>query len=191
MFHQAPVFTPHENIDSCQGATSEVLWNYICQKWCKSKEDSKLKNSKELLVNLTSQNLSHINNIKTYDFSTLYMTIPHDKLKTRHCNIIDSCFFSKNGKKKYSYLVIGHSRNYFVKLHSDSTHKYSEVDIKAMLEFLIDNIFVVFGNQVFKQSVGIPMGTNCAPSWPIFIFLWGRIHSKASTWKEEISSGGL
>ena len=32
-----------------------------------------------------------------------------------------------------------------------------------MLEFLIDNIFVVFGNQVFQQSVGIPMGTNCAP----------------------------
>ena len=32
-----------------------------------------------------------------------------------------------------------------------------------MLEFLIDNIFVVFGDQVFQQSVGIPMGTNCAP----------------------------
>ena len=32
-----------------------------------------------------------------------------------------------------------------------------------MLEFLIDKIFVVFGNQVFQQSVGIPMGTNCAP----------------------------
>ena len=32
-----------------------------------------------------------------------------------------------------------------------------------MLEFLIDNIYVVFGNQVFQQSVGIPMGTNCAP----------------------------
>jgi hypothetical protein len=42
-------------------------------------------------------------------------------------------------------------------------HKYSEVKIKNMLEFLIDNIYVVVGGQVFKQSVGIPMGTNCAP----------------------------
>ena len=42
-------------------------------------------------------------------------------------------------------------------------HKYSEVDIKEMLGFLIDNIFVVFGNQIFQQTVGIPMGTNCAP----------------------------
>ena len=32
-----------------------------------------------------------------------------------------------------------------------------------MLEFLVDNIFVVFGGKVFQQMVGIPMGTNCAP----------------------------
>ena len=32
-----------------------------------------------------------------------------------------------------------------------------------MLEFLIDNIFVFFDGRVFQQTVGIPMGTNCAP----------------------------
>jgi hypothetical protein len=32
-----------------------------------------------------------------------------------------------------------------------------------MLDFLIDNIFVTFGRHVFQQTVGIPMGTNCAP----------------------------
>jgi len=32
-----------------------------------------------------------------------------------------------------------------------------------MLEFLIDNIFVIFGGRVFQQTVGIPMGTNCSP----------------------------
>ena len=31
-----------------------------------------------------------------------------------------------------------------------------------MLEFLIDNTFVIFGGRVFQQTVGIPMGTNCA-----------------------------
>jgi hypothetical protein len=31
-----------------------------------------------------------------------------------------------------------------------------------MLEFLIDNIFAMFGGRVFQQTVGIPMGTNCA-----------------------------
>lgn len=32
-----------------------------------------------------------------------------------------------------------------------------------MLEFLIDNIFVQFGGKIFQQTIGIPMGTNCAP----------------------------
>jgi len=30
-----------------------------------------------------------------------------------------------------------------------------------MLDFLIDNTFVLFGGRVFQQSVGIPIGTNC------------------------------
>ena len=32
-----------------------------------------------------------------------------------------------------------------------------------MVEFLVDNIYVRFGGQLFRQMVGIPMGTNCAP----------------------------
>ena len=50
-----------------------------------------------------------------------------------------------------------------LKEHSDSKHKYSEDDIIKMLEFLVDNIFVVFAGYVFQQTVGIPMGTNWAP----------------------------
>ena len=49
------------------------------------------------------------------------------------------------------------------KKHSDSTKKFSETDIINMLEFLIDNIFVIFGGSVFQQTVGIPMDANCAP----------------------------
>jgi hypothetical protein len=40
-----------------------------------------------------------------------------------------------------------------------------------MLEFLIDNTFVIFGGRVFQQTVGIPMGTNCAPL-PADLFLY-------------------
>ena len=32
-----------------------------------------------------------------------------------------------------------------------------------MTEFLVDNIYVKIGVQLFRQTVGIPMGTNCAP----------------------------
>ena len=32
-----------------------------------------------------------------------------------------------------------------------------------MIEILVDIIYVRFGGQLFRQMVGIPMGTNCAP----------------------------
>jgi hypothetical protein len=50
-----------------------------------------------------------------------------------------------------------------VRHHSCSPYKCTEADIKGMLGFLVDSIKVVFEDQVFKQSVGIPMGMNCAP----------------------------
>ena len=35
-------------------------------------------------------------------------------------------------------------------------------DICKMIAFLVDNIYVKFGGQLFRQMIGIPMGTNCA-----------------------------
>ena len=68
-----------------------------------------------------------------------------------------------NWNRRYKFLVLGREGPYFVKEHSDSKNKYTEDDIINMLEFLVDNIFVVFGGKVFQQIVCIPMGTNCAP----------------------------
>ena len=31
------------------------------------------------------------------------------------------------------------------------------------LAFLLDNIYIRFGSKFYRQLVGIPMGTNCAP----------------------------
>jgi hypothetical protein len=59
--------------------------------------------------------------------------------------------------------VLGRDRSYFVKHNSDSTETFFGTDIFSMLEFLIDNIFVLFGGRVFQRKIGIPMGTNCAP----------------------------
>ena len=47
--------------------------------------------------------------------------------------------------------------------HSDSTKRFSETDIINMLEFLIDNIFAMFGGRDFQRTVGIPMDINCVP----------------------------
>ena len=66
-----------------------------------------LKNSKELLDHLKSPNFNLITNIKSFDFSTLYTTIPHQKLKSRLATIIRNSFLHKNGNRRYKYLVLG------------------------------------------------------------------------------------
>ena len=122
-----------------------------------------LKNSKDLKDILRSRSISVCNSIKTFDFSTLYTTIPHSQLKERLKGLIHRCFQNKNGTNRYTYLVIGRDESYFVKNYSKSDKKYTEDEIVNMMEFLIDNIFVQFGGRVFQQNIGIPMGTNCAP----------------------------
>ena len=51
-------------------------------------------------------------------------------------------------------MVLGHEGPYFVKEHSDSRSKYTEYDMINMLEFLVDNIFVVLGERFSnRQSI--------------------------------------
>ena len=43
------------------------------------------------------------------------------------------------------------------------------------LTFLLDNIFVRYGDTIYRQVIGIPMGTNCAPLVAdLFLFCYER-----------------
>jgi uncharacterized membrane protein len=98
-----------------------------------------LNNSKDMLGYTQSRPLSSCNSIKAFDFSSLYTTISHCKLKNRLKELVQLCFIKTNGQRRYKYFVLGR----------DSTKKFSETDIINMLEFLIDKIFVMFGRSAF------------------------------------------
>ena len=43
------------------------------------------------------------------------------------------------------------------------------------LTFLLDNIYIRFGSKLYRQIVGIPMGSNCAPLVAhLFLFCYER-----------------
>ena len=69
------------------------------------------KNSIELLENLKVQSLHSVNSIKSFDFSTLHTTIPHDKLKSKLKEIIH-----KNGNHLFQYFVIGLHTSFWITL---------------------------------------------------------------------------
>ena len=58
-----------------------------------------LKNSNDLLECIQSRSLSSCNSIKTFDFSTLYTTIPLSKLKDRLRELVQLRFIKQNGQR--------------------------------------------------------------------------------------------
>ena len=48
-------------------------------------------------------------------------------------------------------------------INGGDDNMYTADNIRKIIEFLIDNIFVQFGGRLFCQVIGILMGTNCAP----------------------------
>ena len=65
-----------------------------------------LKNSKDLLDNLKSRSFSQVSSIKTFDFSTLYTTLPHDILKTCLKETIHKAFSHRNYGSLYDDLLL-------------------------------------------------------------------------------------
>ena len=78
-------------------------------------------------------------------------------------NIINNAFRHTNGAALYIHIKVGKNKGYFTNDPLDGDNKYTASDICKMIEFLVDNIYVRFGGQLFQQTVGIPIRTNCAP----------------------------
>ena len=122
-----------------------------------------LKNSTNLLSSLGHLGVHKATSIQTFDFSTLYTSIPHYLLKSRMNDIRNNAFKHENGATRYTHIKIGRNKSHFTSDPLNGDNKYTANDICKMIEFLVDNIYVRFGGQLFRHMVGTPMLTNCAP----------------------------
>ena len=123
-----------------------------------------LKNSTSLLSSLDQLDVRTAKSVQTFDFSTLYTSIPHDLLKSRISNLVHNAFRKKDGSVRYTHIKLTRAKGYFTHdINGGGDNMFTADSICEMIEFLIDNIFVQFGGRLFRQVIGIPMGTNCAP----------------------------
>ena len=110
-----------------------------------------------------SNEQNNVENIATYDFSTLCTNIPHDiphdKLKTRMADVISKAY-EGSGK---TYISVYRTSASFVNKHNKDTKAYTKDQLIEMMNYLIDNCYVTCGDSLFRQKIGIPMGTDCAP----------------------------
>ena len=96
--------------------------------------------------------------MSTYDFSTLYTTLPHNLIKYKLIDLIERTF-----QREGSPYLACNDQNAFLLQKNPKNIMHGLVKMYDALTFLLDNIFIRFGTKLYRQVVGIPMGTNCAP----------------------------
>ena len=71
------------------------------------------------------------------------------------------CFRDEN--EGTLYLACNGRKTFFTSTDHRGYTLRSCQNVCDALAYLLDNIYIRFGNKLYRQIVGIPMGTNCAP----------------------------
>ena len=91
--------------------------------------------------------------------STLYTSLPHARLKNQLHDLLERVFHTK-GK---SFIATNYFRTFWTNDRMSMRYIYFSCrELCLAIDFLIDNIHVLFGSSIFRQVIGIPMGTNSA-----------------------------
>ena len=104
--------------------------------------------------------------MSTYDFSTLYTTLPHHLIKDKRIDLINRTFIRENTQ----YLACNEECAFFTSDVCNNHNLLSCQKVCDALVYLLDNIFIRFGTKLYRQTIGIPMGTNCALVADLFFF---------------------
>ena len=117
-----------------------------------------VKNSNDVLNKFKSKNFQ-ASKLFTYDFSTLYTTLPYHLIKDKL--IYNRTFIRENTQ----YLACNEECTFFTSDVSvyNNHNLWSCQKVCDALVYLLDNIFIRFGTKLYRQTIGIPIGTNCAP----------------------------
>ena len=134
------------------------------------------KTSNDVLNKFRSKNFQ-ASKLSTYDFSTLYTTLPHHLIKDKLIDLINRTFIWENTQ----YLACNEECVFFFTSDVYNNHNlWSCQKVCDALVYLLDNIFIRFGTKLYRQTIGIPMGTNCAPLVAdLFLFCYERDFMKS------------
>ena len=113
--------------------------------------------------------------MSTYDFSTLYTTLPHNLIKEKLLDLIERTFCKKESKL---YLACNDKKSFFTSAdHYRGYHLRSCRNVCDALSFLLDNIYIILGLALSytDKLLVFRLGTNCAPLVAdLFLFFYER-----------------
>ena len=110
-----------------------------------------IKNNCKVLETLTHCNenpgLPGNHMIATFDFSTLYTALPHDDLIR--------CIVALYNKYFHSDIEVFYKNRKLI---------ISKILFVEILKFSVKNNYVLFSDRLYRQKIGIPMGSNFSPN---------------------------
>ena len=138
-----------------------------------------INNSTEVLERLHKINkTSRAKQFDSYDFATLYTNIPHNALKNNIRSLVCEALKIRGAK----YIIMDRHGSGHWSLESTSSTACISVRKSTLVEwteYLIDNVYIKVGNNVYRQTISIPMGTDCAPQLGnLFLFHYEYLYMK-------------
>ena len=68
---------------------------------------------------------------------------------------------------------------YLIVNRHGKAHWFGKSKLVGWTEYLIDNVYIKVGNNVYRQTIGIPMGTDCALQLAnLFLFHYEYLYMK-------------
>ena len=121
------------------------------------------KNSGEVHSKLKSR-CFRATSLTTNDFSTLYTSpFPHNLINEKVFDLIERAIKKFYKTEGTLYLAYNDKKAFFTSTGHRGYKLWSCQNVCDALSYLLDNIYIRFGNKLYRQIVGIAMGTNCAP----------------------------
>ena len=120
----------------------------------------------ECINNSNTSGLKGRKYLNTWDFTTLYTKIPHtilmDKM-TWFVNKVFGCVATFNNPKSFVCYSSNSGSVYYSKIRSKTNACFDASELIASIKNIVDQSYIVYHGVVFRQCIGIPMGTNSAP----------------------------
>ena len=121
--------------------------------------------------------------VSSFDFSTLYTTIPHDKLTFVMDELTDFCYKGcKDRRIKITKFGAEWVTEKYGIYNGRGAITFTKEKIKLAIKYLLDNCFFKLGSHVFQQTIGIPMGSDPAPFMAnLFLYYYENKYMKQLT----------
>ncbi len=153
-FISSSVSTVFKNFNLVINAFLDQLYSFVLSNTNFEVHNNLIIGSNSPILKCLKSNI--FSSVITYDFSTLYTKIPLDLLLDNIKSIIEEYW---PADRIFCYKNVS----------------YITSEVLEMLEIVLNNNFIKIGNNIFRQEIGIPMGSNCAVNLAnLFLFYYEK-----------------